>query len=144
LLALLGLLAWPAAQAWADGGPIPVATDSVFYWRFDVKIGPSAFTRPTGPWYSYFPVDPNLLAQPRASAFPNWPTPYPPQVGGFGYQQSAAPYYQPAYQPGYQPGFQPGYQPNYQPVAATYPYYPYGGSIYPAGYYAPPGYWYGR
>ncbi len=114
LLALVCVLSLPQMRARADG-PIPISTNSVFYYRFDVKVGPAAFCRPTGPWYSYFPVDPNLLAQPRAAAFPNWPNQYPP-AGGIGYYPPpAAPY-------GYGQGVYPvSYQP--QPM---------------------PGYWYGR
>src|SRR4051794_41855093 len=78
-LGLLGL-AWTLAptNAFAWGQPIPINVDSVFVWRFDVKCGPSAFAVPAGPWYSCFPVDPNLVAQPAQAAFPNWPGQFPP------------------------------------------------------------------
>jgi hypothetical protein len=69
----------------------------------------------------YFPIDPNLLAQPRVSAFPNWPNQFPtpgapvPPPGMTYYPQQGSPY-------------------SYGPA-----------QIYPAGYQAPvPAYWYGR
>jgi hypothetical protein len=120
LAALAWLVGMSSTRAHADG-PIPIATDAVFYYRFDVKIGPAAFARPAGPWYSYFPIDPNLLAQPRVSAFPNWPNQFPtpgapvPPPGMTYYPQQGSPY-------------------SYGPA-----------QIYPAGYQAPvPAYWYGR
>ena len=130
LLALACLLNPPAVHAWGANTPIPISTDSVWIWRFDVKIGPSAFARPAGPWYSYFPVDPNLLAQPQAAAFPNWPTQYPAPPSG-------------APMPGQplRPG--PGVS-YYQPAPATPYYYQ---SIYPANYHGAqpaPSYWYPR
>lgn len=79
-LALLGL-AWVLTPAAADawGPPVPVRVDSMFVYKFDVIVGPAAFGRPGAPWYTYFPADPHLMAQPRHNAFPNWPTqPYPP------------------------------------------------------------------
>ncbi len=114
LLALAWMLAPPAVHAWGNNPPVPVATNSVCVFRFDLKVGPEAFAIPAGPWYSYFPVDPNLLAQPRASAFPSWPT-QPPAAA---------------------PGTPPGLTYQAPPV--------YGYGAYPAGYYAPPGYGYGR
>lgn len=131
LLALAWLLHTPGAHAWGNNGPIPISTDSVFIYRFDVKIGAAAFARPAGPWYSYFPVDPNLLAQRQATAFPNWPTQFPPAV------PSPAPVQPIPTQPAPPPGLT-----YYQP-----PPYSYGPAVYPAGYYAPqpaPGYWYAR
>jgi hypothetical protein len=128
LLALAWLLQPTAVQAWGNT-PIPISTDSVFVYRFDIKIGPSAFARPAGPWYSYFPIDPNLLAQPQTAAFPNWPTQFP----------TAPPQSQPVPRP--VPGMT-----YYQQPANPYGY-GYGYGVYPAGYYAPqpvPAYWYQR
>ena len=124
-LGLAWLLTPAAASAWGPNTPIPISTNSVFVYRFDVKIGPSAFARPAGPWYSYFPVDPNLLAQPRATAFPTWPTQFPPQAPPMSAPPEGLTYYRPM----------PGNP------------YAYGSGIYPAGYYAPqpmPSYWYQR
>jgi len=120
LLALAWLVAPSGVQAQGNT-PIPIATDAFLVYRFNVKIGPSAFARPAGPWYSYFPVDPNLLAQPQAAAFPNWPSQFPPT---------------PALRPA--PGMA------YSPAPMQYGYGP---GVYPAGYYAPqqvPAYWYPR
>ncbi len=61
------------AAAWGNGAPIPINVDSLFIYRFDVKVGPSAFARPAGPWYTYFPADPYLAKQPQYGTFPNWP-----------------------------------------------------------------------
>jgi hypothetical protein len=120
ILALAWLLHPSAAHAWGPNTPLPIGTDSVFIYRFDVKIGPSAFARPAGPWYSYFPVDPNLLAQPRAAAFPNWPNQFPPAPTPT------------------EPMVRPPGMTYYQPMQ-------YGYGVYPATYYqAQPGYWYGR
>jgi hypothetical protein len=126
-------LAWLAnhSQARADG-PLPISTCNTFICRFDVKIGPSAFCRPAGPWYSYFPIDPNLLAQPRVAAYPNWPNPYPP---------AGSPPPRPL--PGQLPPPSPtpngmGYYPT---PAAPYAY----GGVAPVSYYgtpSAPGYWY--
>jgi hypothetical protein len=117
LLALAWIASAPAAHAWGPNPPMPIATDCMFVWRFDVKCGPSAFARPAGPWYTYFPVDPNLLAQPRAAAYPNWPTQYPPSAMGP------------------PPGLT-----YYNPLQAS----PYAYGVYPAGYYANGPYWYPR
>jgi hypothetical protein len=100
LFALAWLLQPATAQAWGPNPPIPINTNGVFVWRLDVKIGPSAFARPAGPWYSYFPADPNLMVQPRASAFPNWPSQFPPAPApapvrptpGMTYYQPTMPY----------------------------------------------------
>src|SRR5437588_6539097 len=95
-----------------------ISTNSVYVYRFHVKIVPSAFARPAGPCYSYFPVDPNLIAQPRATAFPNWPTQFPP-----------APVAPPPQGLTY-----------YVPMQAS----PYSYGVSPAGYYANGPYWYPR
>jgi hypothetical protein len=123
LCALACLAGFQATPVRADP-PIPVSTSSTFYYRCDVKCGTAAFARPAGPWYSYFPIDPNLLAQPRASAFPNWPTQLP----------APAPLPPPVAVP-------PGGMSYYQPA------YPYAANVYPAGYQAQPftpAYWYGN
>jgi hypothetical protein len=139
-LGLLGLACFlPTSAAHGWGQPIPIATDSAADFHLNIKIGAAAFARPAGPWYSYFPVDPYLLAQPRASAFPNWPPMYPPP--------GAAPV--PPIPPVGPVG--PGPRPpvpgmTYYPPASGMPY-GYGASVYPVGYYAPPsmpGYWYYR
>jgi hypothetical protein len=125
-LALVWLANGPVSPARADG-PIPIATNTVFYYRFDVKVGPHAFARPIGPWYSYFPMDPYLIAQPRAATYPNWPGQYP---------QAPAP----VPMPGRAPMAPMGYYPD-QP-ADPYAWAP---SVYPAGYYSGlpmSGYWY--
>jgi hypothetical protein len=131
LFAVAWLMGGPDTPARADG-PIPIATNSCFYYRCDIKIGPHAFARPAGPWYSYFPMDPYLIAQPRASAFPNWPTQPPP-------------------------GAAPAPPPGLVPIGTTAYYYPdqslpyvyaagaYAPAAYTANYYSPPstpGYWY--
>jgi hypothetical protein len=117
LLAMAWLLSPTGVQA-QGCTPIPISTDSVFIYRFNVKIGPSAFARPAGPWYSYFPVDPNLMAQPQAAAFPNWPASFPPTQA----PAQAAPRYA------------PGITYNQSPPPMPYGYSP---GVYPASYYAP-------
>jgi hypothetical protein len=132
LLTLAWLALPAAAHAWGDGpsGPIPVATNIQFQWQFDLKAGPAAFARPAGPWYSYFPMDSNLIAQPRASAFPNWPGQFPPAPA-----QLPAPAPAPAPRPAGPMGY---YAP---PMGA----YTYGYGVYPVNYYyASPAAWYGR
>ena len=119
LLAMAWLLSPSGVQAQCST-PIPIATDSVFIYRFNVKIGPSAFARPAGPWYSYFPVDPNLMARPQAAAFPNWPTSFPPAAASAPAQAA----------PRYAPGIT-YYQP---PPSMPYGYSP---GVSPASYYAP-------
>jgi hypothetical protein len=116
LLAMAWLLSPSGAEA-QGCTPIPIATDSVFIYRFNVKIGPSAFARPAGPWYSYFPVDPNLMAQPQVNAFPNWPASFPPTQA----PAQAAPRYA------------PGITYNQPPPMP----YGYSSGVYPASYYAP-------
>lgn len=128
LLVVAWLSSVPAASAWGDGpnGPIPVATNIQFQWQFDFKAGPAAFARPAGPWYSYFPMDSNLIAQPRAAAFPSWPS-QPPTAPA----QSPLPAPAPVRPMGY-------YAPPSQPYA-------YGYGVYPVNYYySSPGAWYGR
>jgi hypothetical protein len=117
LLALAWLLSPSGAEA-QGSTPIPISTDSVFIYRFNVKIGPSAFARPAGPWYSYFPIDPNLLARPQVAAFPNWPASFP----------STATPAQTA------PRFAPGITYYQTPQAMPYGNNP---GIAPAGYYTP-------
>jgi len=127
VLALAWMAIPAAAQAWGDGpsGPIPVATNIQFQWQFDMKAGPAAFARPAGPWYSYFPRDANLIAQPRAAAFPNWPGQFP-----------QAPTQLPAPVPA-RPMAPMGY---YAPPAGAYAY-----GVYQVNYYyASPAAWYGR
>jgi hypothetical protein len=132
LLLTLALLSSPRA-AWAGtwgNCPIPVATRIECQWQFDFKAGPAAFARPAGPWYSYFPMDSNLISGPRASAFPNWPGQFPPPPAQLPPPVPARPgpapmgYYTPAAQPG---AYANGY------------------GIYPVNYYyASPAAWYGR
>ncbi len=131
LLTLAWLSVTSTAHAWGDGpsGPIPVATNIQFNWQFDMRCGPAAFARPTGPWYSYFPMDPNLIAQPRRAAFPSWPSQFPP---------AAAPLAPPAPAPAQPTGPMGYYAPPSQPFAHGY-------GVYPVNYYyASPGAWYGR
>jgi hypothetical protein len=121
LFAVAWLLTPATVHAW--GTPIPMKVDSIFIYRFDVKVGPSAFARPAAPWYTYFPSDPNLQAQPARNQYPNWPTNFPaaqaPSAGG------PVTYQMPAQEP-----------------AAGY-YYPQ--AVQPTGYYTPaPSYWYVR
>ena len=114
------------AQAWGSkpSPPIPVATNSVCIFRFEVKCGPEAFACPAGPWYSYFPVDPYLISHPQASTFPNWPTSFPAPTSPTPRPPAGVTYYPP------------------MPQAS-----PYGYGVYPVGYYAygpAAGYWYAR
>jgi hypothetical protein len=126
LLTVAWLLSPSGVQA-QGCAPIPIATDSVFIYRFNVKLGAAAFARPAGPWYSYFPIDPNLMARPQAAAFPNWPASFPAAQA----PAQAAPRYAPGityYQPppptpyGYTPGIQPAnYYAPQQPAMGWYP-----------------------
>jgi len=75
---LSSLLLAGAAQA---AKPIPTKIDAGFEFRFNVQMGPQAFI-PRAPWYTYFPVDPNLIAnRPGTSPYPPWPTTFPPAPG---------------------------------------------------------------
>jgi hypothetical protein len=128
LLTLAWLLNPQGAEAWGPYPALPVSTESVCILRFDMKCGPEAFARPAGPWYSYFPVDPHLIAQPHAAAFPNWPSPFPPPP-------------QPVPPLPVRPA--PGGLTYYSP-APVMPY-GYGPGVSAAGYYVPQpasGYWY--
>jgi hypothetical protein len=135
-VALAWLLSPHAASAWgfSTGCPIPVSSKIQCQWQFDVMAGPAAFVRPTGPWYSYFPMDSNLIAQPRATAYPNWPSQFPPVAPA----PAQVPMPMPMPMPMGQPMPPMGY---YTPTAVPYAY-SYG--VYPVNYYAAPGNWYGR
>ena len=76
-LPLVGLGCLLTANAAPAAGPFKI--DSNIEWHFDVKFGPQAEV-PRAPWYTYFPVDPNLAVLARGTPFPGWPNPFPPAV----------------------------------------------------------------
>lgn len=136
-LALVGagllLSASPARATY----PIPVKFDTKFQFSAALKVGPHAFA-PRAPWYTYFPVDPNLTnPRPQTTAFPPWPT------------QPAVPF-APIPSPPAPPAPAPAdrvtqYAPTWGWPPAAYGY-GYGVPIQPVTYSAPqaPSYWYGQ
>src|ERR1019366_5645599 len=77
--AVLGLI-WVGVtgegQAW-ERPPVKVITE--FRFDIEVKVGPDG-SRPTMPWYAYFPADPRIMPSPQASPFPPFPVAFPPQA----------------------------------------------------------------
>jgi hypothetical protein len=60
------------------GKALPTKIDFGIDFRCNVQCGPQAFV-PRAPWYTYFPVDPNLIARaPGTTAYPPWPATFPP------------------------------------------------------------------
>lgn len=99
----VGLLLPQVSFAWPMTlGPMPIRAD--FVCRFDVRTGPTALGV-NAPWYTYFPYDPHLMAQPQTSPYPPWPSQYfqAPPPAGFG--QMPGPSIQPTGYPAQVPSY---------------------------------------
>lgn len=117
-LAALALGACPLAAS-ANGYLLPpMKVDFSFKFRVYNPQTP----HPTAPWWAYFPDGGQTMTPQSGTHFPNWPQ-QPPLV-----QPVAAPR-----QPTPGPNIAPNIVSDYVP-----------GSVLPAGYYAPPSYWYSR
>jgi hypothetical protein len=145
LLGVAWLAAAPAADAF--GPPPPFRIDANINYRVNVKVGPQAYV-PRAPWYTYFPVDPQMLARQTGTAYPPWPgqsLPGNPGIPtqGFPVPPPEAPEQAP---PGTPPANPPAGRVFYQPGGGWMTPAGYGPSVQPVGY-APtqvPSYWYGR
>lgn len=71
----LGMLS--PAHAWERP---PVKVNTVFQFDIEVKVGPDP-SRPTMPWYLYFPADARMTPPMQMTPFPPFPQRYPPQPG---------------------------------------------------------------
>jgi hypothetical protein len=128
--ALLGL-AWlgSAGQGQAWERP-PMKVNTVFQFDIEVRVGPDG-SRPTAPWYTYFPADARMVPPPQMSPFPPFPNTFPPQ----------------AFPPAPQKQLRISNMPAAPMTTQLWPsQYGYGGSVQPVGYVPAqaPSYWYGN
>jgi hypothetical protein len=125
LLLAVGLLFVSRARA---GDPVPCKVDFGVAVRCNIQCGPQAAI-PRAPWYTYFPVEPNVIAKaPGTTSYPPWPATFPPTAPAPTAPAPTAPGQAPVPMTYHRPGA--GYASPVQAVS-----------------YAPsqvPSYWYGR
>jgi hypothetical protein len=87
LMALSWKAGWPlAVLVWAFSSPhaaragdnLPLKIDAGFNAWFKIYTPQKMYLNNLAPWYTYFPADPAMTAPPRGTAYPTWPSPFPP------------------------------------------------------------------